>query len=119
MLMIFKSEDKIHTSKEIDKFVSAELLDEEKDIKLFELVKKHMMHGPCGEKNPKRSCMVKGKCKSHYPRSYCDSTIQGKDGYPIYMRRNNGSFARVRHADMDNRCCTIQCIFTIQVQLSY
>ncbi|XP_057791099.1 uncharacterized protein LOC131008223 [Salvia miltiorrhiza] len=103
MLIIFKSENKINTTDEIDKFVSAELPDEEKNPELFDLVKKQMMHGPCGEKNPKNSCMVKEKCKCHYPRSYCESTIQGKDEYPIYRRQDNGSFIRVRNADLDNR----------------
>ncbi|KAI3446763.1 hypothetical protein Pfo_003428 [Paulownia fortunei] len=30
-----------------------------------------------------------GKCKYHYPRSYCESTIQGKDEYAIYKKRKN------------------------------
>ncbi|XP_057778382.1 uncharacterized protein LOC130997139 [Salvia miltiorrhiza] len=103
MLIIFKSGHKLNTTSEIDKFVSAELPDEENNSELFELVKKHMMHGPCGEKNLNNPCMVKGKCKCHYPRPYCESTQQGKDGYPIYRRRKNGSIVRVRNADLDNQ----------------
>ncbi|KAI3472343.1 hypothetical protein Pfo_029486, partial [Paulownia fortunei] len=30
------------------------------------------------------------KCKYHYPLSYCKSTIQGKDVYPIYKKNKNG-----------------------------
>ncbi|XP_012856992.1 PREDICTED: uncharacterized protein LOC105976260 [Erythranthe guttata] len=86
MLIILKSEYKITTPEQFDRFVCAELPDKEKYPGLYDLVLKHMMHGPCGELNFKNSCMIEGKCKYHYPRSYCESTVQGKDGYPIYPR---------------------------------
>ena len=53
---------------------------------------KHMHHGPCGEMKEKKSlCMVNGKCRFHYPRPYSSNTMQGKDAYPIYRRRNDGT----------------------------
>lgn len=58
MLIIFKSEYKINTTDEVDKYLSIKLPDQNKNNELYELVNKLMMHGPCGEKN---SCMVKGK----------------------------------------------------------
>ncbi|KAI3453496.1 hypothetical protein Pfo_010159 [Paulownia fortunei] len=45
------------------------------------LFAKHMMHGPSGHKNLNNSRMVDEKCKYHYLPLYCESTIQGKDGY--------------------------------------
>ncbi|KAL7106310.1 hypothetical protein ACP275_07G104200 [Erythranthe tilingii] len=103
MLIILKSEYKITTPEQFDKFVCAELPDKEKYPGLYDLVLKHMMHGPCGELNFKNSCMIEGKCKYHYPRSYCESTVQGKDGYPIYKRKRNGVTAEVRKAKLDNQ----------------
>ncbi|XP_012837726.1 PREDICTED: uncharacterized protein LOC105958267 [Erythranthe guttata] len=103
MLIILKSEYKITTPEQFDRFVCAELQDEEKHPELNELVLKHMMHGPCGDLNLKNSCMVDGKCKYHYPRPYCESTIQGKDGYPIYKRTKNGPAFEVRKAKLDNQ----------------
>ncbi|KAL7137613.1 hypothetical protein ABFS83_10G105100 [Erythranthe nasuta] len=103
MLIILKSEYKITTPDTYDRFVSAELPDPEKHPALHALVVKHMMHGPCGSKNKSNSCMVDEKCKYHYPRPYCESTIQGKDGYPIYRRRRNGITAQVRRAHLNNQ----------------
>ncbi|KAL7145790.1 hypothetical protein ABFS83_07G110900 [Erythranthe nasuta] len=103
MLIILKSEYKITTPEQFDRFVCAELPDKEKYPGLYDLVLKHMMHGPCGELNFKNSCMIEGKCKYHYPRSYCESTLQGKDGYPIYKRKRNGVTAEVRKAKLDNQ----------------
>ncbi|XP_012841137.1 PREDICTED: uncharacterized protein LOC105961450 [Erythranthe guttata] len=103
MLIILKSEYKITTPDTYDRFVSAELPDPEKHPALHALVVKHMMHGPCGSKNKSNSCMVDEKCKYHYPRPYCESTIQGKDGYPIYKRRRNGITVQVRRAHLNNQ----------------
>ncbi|XP_073157303.1 uncharacterized protein [Henckelia pumila] len=44
-----------------------------------------------------------GKCKSHYPRNFCEITVQGEDGYPIYRRRNDGQTADVRRAKLNNQ----------------
>lgn len=103
MLIILKSEYKITTPDQYDKFVCAELPNQTKYPELYGLVVKHMMHGPCGEKNKNNSCMLNDQCKYHYPRSYCERTIQGKDGYPIYRRRNSGLAVQVRNAQLDNR----------------
>ncbi|PWZ27919.1 Cleavage stimulating factor 64 [Zea mays] len=58
---------------------------------LRKMVIKHMMHGPCGSLNPNCPC-TKGRksCKNHYPRAFSDTTLQGKDSYPVYRRRDDG-----------------------------
>ncbi|GER39179.1 DNA helicase homolog [Striga asiatica] len=103
MLIILKSTYKIATPDHFDKFVCAELPSETEDPELFALVVKHMMHGPCGDINKNNSCMIDGKCKYHYPRKFCDTTTQGKDGYPVYRRRQNGLKVKVRNAELDNQ----------------
>ncbi|XP_073035172.1 uncharacterized protein [Primulina eburnea] len=47
--------------------------------------------------------MVNGQCKSHYPRVFCQTTTQRKDGYPIYRRRNNGQTIDVRRAKLNTQ----------------
>ena len=47
--------------------------------------------------------MQNGSCKNYYPRPFNVSTLQGKDSYPIYRRRDDGCRAKVRGEDLDNR----------------
>ena len=61
MLLILRGEDRIRDRRQIDQFISAELPDEETDPELFNLVKSHMIHGPCGNINPNCVCMQGGK----------------------------------------------------------
>lgn len=49
------------------------------------------------------TCMKNGSCKCHYPRLFGETTLQGKDSYPIYRRRDDGQKVRVRGHDLDNR----------------
>ncbi|XP_073120058.1 uncharacterized protein [Henckelia pumila] len=103
MLIILKKEHKINSTDQFDDYVSAELPEEEKNPRLFNVVVKHMMHGPCGHLNKTNSCMVRGQCKSHYPQKFCERTVQGKDGYPIYRRRNDSQTVDVRRAKLNNQ----------------
>ncbi|XP_076049277.1 uncharacterized protein LOC143029952 [Oratosquilla oratoria] len=54
MLIMLREKDKIRTKEQIDNIVSAELPSEH-DPELRELVKKLMIHGPCGTFNPIQS----------------------------------------------------------------
>ena len=99
--------DKIRPS-DFDKIVSAELPDPQEDPELFELVKKHMIHGPCGSLDPTCPCMKDRHCTKHFPKSFTEHTITGNDGYPQYRRRSpeqGGIQARLSRRSMpiDNR----------------
>ena len=70
------------------KFVCAELPDPVADPVAHEMVKKHMIHGPCdslGEKNPPINpdarCLTKGltnkKCEKNYPKPFAKSYSTG------------------------------------------
>ncbi|KAF8771706.1 hypothetical protein HNY73_019086 [Argiope bruennichi] len=80
-------QDKIR-SEEIDQIISAEIPDPSIDQKLFNIVTKHMIHGPCGAFNMTSPCMENGKCKKNFPKPYTNDTITDIDGYPMYRRRN-------------------------------
>ncbi|KAL6888323.1 hypothetical protein ACP4OV_009349 [Aristida adscensionis] len=102
-LLIMEGRYKLTCLEQYDCVISAELPDKNKYPELHDMVVKHMMHGPCGTLNPKNVCMQNGACKNHYPRQFNVETLQGKDSYPIYRRRNNGRVAKVRDEWLDNR----------------
>ncbi|XP_074304956.1 uncharacterized protein LOC141639812 [Silene latifolia] len=102
-LIILDSESKIRTPDQYDEFVSAELPDATESPHLFSAVIRHMMHGPCGRKNPTNPCMINGTCKNHYPREFADTTTNGRDSYPIYRRRRTGVQVTVRKSRLNNR----------------
>ncbi|GFV33862.1 uncharacterized protein TNCV_692351 [Trichonephila clavipes] len=65
---------------EIDQIISAESPDPLIDQELFDIVTKHMIHGPCGAFNMTSPCMENGKCKN-FPKPHTNDTITDIDGY--------------------------------------
>ncbi|XP_073363372.1 uncharacterized protein [Aegilops tauschii subsp. strangulata] len=102
-LLIMDSTYKLLVPEQYDRLISAELPDKQKYPELYAMVVKHMMHGPCGALNPKNVCMQDNECKCRYPRPFNENTIQGKDSYPVYRRRDDGRHAKVRGKMLDNR----------------
>ncbi|KAL0342560.1 UNVERIFIED_CONTAM: hypothetical protein Scaly_1918600 [Sesamum calycinum] len=75
--------------------------DKDDEPMLYEVVLRHMIHGPCGEMNVNAPCMNNGTCKKNYLKSFAPCTIQGSDSYPIYQRRDDGrSIALDRNFDV-------------------
>ncbi|GBM29244.1 hypothetical protein AVEN_1423-1 [Araneus ventricosus] len=87
ILLTLDSESKIRTKDDIDKFVSAELPDPCTDLRLFQIVTKCMVHGPCGTININSPCMRDGQCCKSFPKQFKDDTDENVNGYPIYRRR--------------------------------
>ena len=75
---------------QIDDVISAELPDPEEDPELYDIIKRHMIHGPCGALNPKAACMKDGRCTKRFPRDLLKETQTDRDGYPLYRRRAPG-----------------------------
>ncbi|XP_020262380.1 uncharacterized protein LOC109838340 [Asparagus officinalis] len=103
MLIILMGKHKIVSSDHYDKYVSAEIPNQYENPILYELVKKHMMHGPCGELNTKNVCMQNGECKYHYPREFSPRSLQAKDAYPVYKRSKNNRTMLVRNKILNNQ----------------
>ncbi|KAI3453593.1 hypothetical protein Pfo_010256 [Paulownia fortunei] len=75
--------------------------------KLNYLVAKHMMHGLYGHENLNNCRMVDEKCKFHYLLPYCESTIQGKDGYiQSIEEKKYRLIVQVRNTQIKNKCMT-------------
>ncbi|XP_067931940.1 uncharacterized protein [Watersipora subatra] len=81
---------------QVDCVISAEIPNRVEDPELFEIVTKHMVHGPCGQLNPGSPCMKDGTCTKKYPKALIKDTVTGIDGYPLYRRRSadDGGFTK-------------------------
>jgi hypothetical protein len=94
ILITLAREDKIVCCDDIDNIVCAELPNQLTHPRLFEIVTKCMIHGPCGQLNPHSGCMQNEKniCNKDYPKEFQEHTIENdsKTHKAIYRRRNNG-----------------------------
>jgi len=63
-----------------------------KQKRLFDIVSKQMIHGPCGRFNPLSVCMdfFTGKCTKEFPKAFNETTKMSENGYPSYQRPDNG-----------------------------
>lgn len=89
--------EKIKTADDINRYISAEIPDQNEDPELYELVTKFMIHGPCTKDKP---CMQKDgvKCSKGFPKPFSPETVIIPNGFPSYRRRDNGrSFFKNRH----------------------
>ncbi|CAN6817509.1 unnamed protein product, partial [Brassica oleracea] len=94
---------KTPSAEEVDEIISAELPNKEEDPDAYNLVTKHMIHGPCGPINLKSPCMENNVCTKKYPRPYNDSTSIDNSGYVLYRRRRNDNASAVKDgAILDN-----------------
>ncbi|CAN6846284.1 unnamed protein product [Brassica oleracea] len=88
----------------IDEYISAEFPDKEVDREGFELVERHMIHGPCGRMRPKSPCMDKGECTKNFPKPLSEHTRIDKSGFVVYRRRSDDtSFVVKNDIQVDNR----------------
>lgn len=95
---------------QIDTVISAEIPNPKTDPILFEVVKNNMIHGPCGQINPRCQCMSDGKCTKNFPKQLLQETQTGDDNYPKYRRRSpsDGGFTvkiptQLGEFEVDNR----------------
>jgi len=80
----------LRTPSDIDSCISAQWPDPELQPLLFDTIKSCMVHGPCGNANPNSPCMKNGTCSKLYPKPFQPVTSVAEDGYPLYMRSNDG-----------------------------
>jgi hypothetical protein len=94
---------RLTTAEQVDTVVRATWPDRETEPRLFGIVKRCMVHGPCGRWNPDAPCMKDGKCCKGFPKPFQAETIMTRNGYPIYARPDDGRAHEVRHFIADNR----------------
>ncbi|XP_035845829.1 uncharacterized protein LOC110943525 [Helianthus annuus] len=97
------AESKFPNASDIDRVITAEIPDKERDPELYELVKQFMIHGPCGTGIPLYPCMVQQKCSKKFPKKYVDETCVDSEGYPVYRRRQTSNTVVKNGVTLDNR----------------
>ena len=90
LLVILHDNHQIRTSADIDSCISAQWPDLRTQPLLFNTIRLTMVHGPCGILNPFAPCMEHGRCTKGFPKPFQNSTSTSDDGYPLYMRPDNG-----------------------------
>ena len=70
ILIFLHPSNKYPNPKNIDNIISAEIPNKGTCPELYELVSKHMIHGPCGLPNRRAPCMVDGKCIRFFPKKF-------------------------------------------------
>ena len=89
LLLIMHDHYKPKTSREIDKFVSAEIPPKELDPVLHDIIKKFNIHSPCefldsGKPDKTRYCReLKDTCKDRFPKDYQNFTVVTENAYPF------------------------------------
>ncbi|CAN0860638.1 hypothetical protein LINGRAHAP2_LOCUS7994 [Linum grandiflorum] len=102
-ILVWLAKDaKLNIPDQIDKVISAELPNPVLDPVGYSAVTKFMIHGPCGDANPKSPCMVDGKCKKYFPKAFNTETTFDEHGYAIYKRRNTGITVMKSTQALDN-----------------
>ena len=94
-LLFLSRDDNFVERAQVDEVVLAQLPNEELDPNgsLAELVKKHMIHGPCSVIDQECVCMKDKNdgygrlCQANYPKPFQEETVASEDGYPLYQRK--------------------------------
>ena len=90
LILFLHAADKYPTPNDIYRIISTEIPCLQSDKHLHDLVKTHMIHGPCGSTNKYSPCMNNEKCSRYYPKKFQQQTIIEQDGFATYnrMRKN-------------------------------
>lgn len=64
---------------DIDSLICTEIHDPIQDPILHEIVRKNMIHSPCGTFNVNSKYMSNGKCTNKFPKQFITTTITGED----------------------------------------
>ncbi|UYV63493.1 hypothetical protein LAZ67_2004302 [Cordylochernes scorpioides] len=101
-MLFMLREDKPRDRDAIDMLVCAEIPSPTMQVQLYDMVRKHMIHGPCGNFNLHSPCMSDGKCTKDFPKSFLQLTEANNNGYPRYRRRDDGQTLVVGTHEVDN-----------------
>ncbi|XP_058790182.1 uncharacterized protein LOC131663668 [Phymastichus coffea] len=109
---------KITTSDIVDTFISAEIPIKIRNPRLYDIVIRNMVHGPCGN-----WCMKEGKCSKNFPKEFQQETTMDENGYPYYRRTDTGTSYKCPNGHkIDNRwvvpyCAKLLLIFDCHINV--
>ncbi|CAI4226873.1 unnamed protein product [Auanema sp. JU1783] len=118
ILVSLHSKDKIRTAHQAEKFIKAEIPDQDLGPELYEKVTKQIMHRVCfslvGDSAPcYESINGLKKCSKGYPKQFSENTILNEDSYPCYQRRDDGKFYVHNNFRLDNRYVVPYCPYLL------
>ncbi|XP_026451074.1 uncharacterized protein LOC113351273 [Papaver somniferum] len=102
ILLFLEKKDKPETPSDVNRIVTAEIPDKEKDPDGYQAVVNYMLHGPCGVLKEGSPCMKDKMCSKQYPKEFSRDTNVDKYGYPVYRRRDNGRTVVKDDIELDN-----------------
>ena len=102
MVLFLADADKPRTTEDVDRLVTAEIPDPQLHPEFHDTVKRHMMHGPCGDLDPECVCMENGQCRKKFPKPLQQQTEFSVNGYPLYRQRGQHRAQLHRHAVNDS-----------------
>jgi hypothetical protein len=103
LLLTLSPDFRPNSPEEVDTLIRATWPDPISEPRLFAIVKKNMVHGPCGQWNTNAPCMKDGRCSKGFPKAFQSETAMSGSGYPIYARPDDGRSFEVRNFPADNR----------------
>jgi Helitron helicase-like domain at N-terminus len=103
MIIFLHPDSKLRTPEDIDTLLSAEFLDKDEEPEPLELVKKFMVHTPCGAENPNAPCMQDGKCSKGVSKPFREQTTVNEDSYANLRRWDTGKKYQVGGHEVDNK----------------
>lgn len=99
-LIVFLDQScRLTTPQRIDSLISSELPDPVHEPVLFELVKTHMIHGPC---RPGQCLNDDGFCSRGFPKPFQPETEITGESYVKSRRRDNGRRIHLQDRSIDN-----------------
>ncbi len=101
IILFLKPHAKLYTPNQIDSLMSSEFPVDNPE--LLELIKKFMVHGPCGQYNPTAPCMDRNTCTKGFPKPFLEHTIVTNDSYARTRCSNTGQTVNVKEHHLDNQ----------------
>ena len=101
IVVFLKPDAKLCTPEDIDSLMSSEFPVDNDE--LLQLIKKFMVHTPCGNQNPSAPCMVNGSCSKSFPKAFRAETTVTEDSYARTRRRDTGQVLEVQGRQVNNQ----------------
>jgi hypothetical protein len=106
LIMFLHRSCRLSTPELVDSFISTELPDKTCQPRLFALVKRFMIHGPCRN----RFCLdERGRCSKIFLKVFHANTEITGDSYVQTQRRDTGRFIRIGNDFVDNHSVVSYC----------
>ena len=94
---------RLSTASAVDSVISTEFPDPDTHPHLFDLVKRFMVHGPCGSEHSLSCNDGSSRCTKGFPKPFQNETQLTTESYVKMHRRDTGRTHDIRGAKLDNR----------------